>query len=66
MMGIRRTEPSADIRKMAAMWWQLFVALRQEGFTESQAMTALGHMIQGSMASTSPDDGQDEDKSQPT
>lgn len=31
-------EPSADIRQLAAMAWQMYVALRAAGFTSAQAV----------------------------
>ena len=39
------TEPSADLRQLASLWWQLFVALQNEGFTEAQALTIVGQVI---------------------
>lgn len=39
------TEPSAGGRQMAAMLWDHFRALRQQGFTEAQALTVLGVMM---------------------
>lgn len=38
-------EPSADIRQAASAVRQMFVALVQDGFTESQALVIVGHMI---------------------
>lgn len=40
-----RTEPSADIRLMASFLYQLFVALTEQGFSESQALTVVGDTI---------------------
>jgi len=38
-------EPTADERVGAAAAFRLFVALQQEGFSESQALTILGTML---------------------
>jgi hypothetical protein len=46
----RHVEPSADIRIMSSFCYQLFVALKAEGFTESQALLILGQTIQGATA----------------
>lgn len=32
-------EPSADIRQLAGMAWQMYSALRMAGFTSAQALT---------------------------
>lgn len=39
------TEPAADLRQMASFLWQTFVALRDEGFSESQALVLIGQML---------------------
>ena len=39
------TEPSAAARTMAAMLWDNFRALIQQGFTETQSLTVLGVMM---------------------
>ncbi len=39
------TEPSADLRQAASALWQMFVALKAEGFTEQQALTILGQVL---------------------
>lgn len=39
------TEPAAEMRTVAAQLWQMFVALRAEGFTEGQALAIIGHAI---------------------
>lgn len=39
-------EPHADMRKMAAIMMQTYVAFREQGFTEGQAMYLIGQMIQ--------------------
>ncbi len=38
-------EPSADVRQIANTWRQVYVALAEQGFTEYQALTLIGHMI---------------------
>lgn len=38
-------EPSADARVSARAMRDLFLALRQEGFTEAQALSILGSSI---------------------
>lgn len=38
-------EPSADLRQMASILFQTFVALEAEGFTESQALALVGSLI---------------------
>lgn len=43
-----RTEPSADLRLMASQFHQLFVALRDEGFTEKQALVVIGEVLRAS------------------
>lgn len=40
-----RIEPNADMRLMAVMFYQMFIALQQEGFTEPQAMKIIGYVI---------------------
>ena len=39
------TEPSADLRELASVMWQTFVALVREGFTEQQALVIIGHIL---------------------
>lgn len=41
------TEPSADLREAASAMWQMFVALQNEGFSETQALTVIGHVLRG-------------------
>lgn len=43
------TEPAADLRAAAAFYWQMFVALKAEGFTEEQALQLLGITISSAM-----------------
>jgi hypothetical protein len=38
-------EPSADLRAAASSVRQMFVALVNEGFTESQALAIVGHIL---------------------
>ena len=40
------TEPNADLRQAAHSLWELYCALIQEGFTESQAIRLIGYSIQ--------------------
>ena len=42
-----KTEPNAEIRQMASTVWQMFVALKDEGFTEQQALVIVGELIAG-------------------
>lgn len=44
-----RTEPSAEIRLISSFLYQLFVALTERGFTESQALTLVGDTISTAM-----------------
>lgn len=39
------TEPNADLRQLASTFWQMFVALTMEGFTEKQALAIIGQVI---------------------
>lgn len=38
-------EPTADMRQAANQLRQMFIALTLEGFTETQALVILGHML---------------------
>lgn len=38
-------EPSSDLRQLASMLHQTFVALRAEGFTEDQALQIIAAML---------------------
>ena len=40
-----KTEPSADIRQATSAMWQVYVSLRDEGFTEKQALEIIGHIL---------------------
>lgn len=42
------TEPSADLRKLASVVYQAYVALVAEGFTEAQALVIVGQMLRAS------------------
>ncbi len=39
------TEPSADLRELASILRQTFVALTMEEFTENQALVIIGQML---------------------
>jgi hypothetical protein len=39
---------------MASFCYQLYVALQEQGFTESQALSVLGQTIQGAVGATNP------------
>jgi hypothetical protein len=38
-------EPSADLRQLASMLHQTFIALVNEGFTEQQALIIIGQIL---------------------
>lgn len=38
-------EPSADLRQMANMLRQMYIALTAEGFSEQQALIVIGQII---------------------
>lgn len=40
-----KTEPNAELRQLASVMWQTYVALIDEGFTEQQALTIIGQML---------------------
>jgi hypothetical protein len=44
-MGNPPTEPSADLRQFASLLWQMYTALKAEGFSERQAFGILGQAI---------------------
>jgi hypothetical protein len=50
-------EPSADVRDMASFCMQLYVALLEQGFTETQAELLLGQTIYAAVASCKNDGG---------
>lgn len=33
------------MRELASVCWQMFIALKSEGFSEPQALTIIGHAI---------------------
>lgn len=47
------TEPSAVLREAAQFYWQTFVALTNEGFSEDQALKIIGELIRGAMGGPS-------------
>jgi hypothetical protein len=42
-------EPTADMRAFAGICWQMFNALRLEGFSETQALVVIGQVIQAQL-----------------
>lgn len=44
-MNRAKREPSADIRQAASAMHEIFTALTDEGFTETQALVILGQML---------------------
>lgn len=40
-------EPSADLRQAASAMRQMFVALVNEGFSETEALQIIGHILRG-------------------
>lgn len=44
-----QTEPSAELREMASVLWQTYVALVGSGFTEQQALKIISDLIGVSM-----------------
>lgn len=42
-------EPAADLRSMANMLRQTFVALQSEGFSEQEALTIIGQILAASI-----------------
>jgi len=51
-----RVEPSADMRSAAHTVREWFVALREQGFTEAQALTICGTMMGQAVAGNQSDD----------
>jgi hypothetical protein len=49
MADPRKQEANADMRLMAANLRQMYVALRNEGFNEPQALAIIGQTIAGAM-----------------
>ena len=50
MPSQRKTEPSADMRVVAHTCWELYVALRDEGFTRAQAMDLVKESMRVAVA----------------
>jgi hypothetical protein len=48
------TEPSAILREAAAFYWQTFVALTNEGFTEAQALQIIAEIIRAGFGGNTP------------
>lgn len=42
------TEPSADLRQLASILWQTYVALTTEGFSERQALRVIADLLAAS------------------
>jgi hypothetical protein len=40
-----KTEPSAEMRAMAVMMWQMYTAMVDEGFSEVQALAILSDLL---------------------
>lgn len=38
-------EPSAEVRQAASQLWQIFAGLKNEGFTEYQALVIIGQIL---------------------
>jgi hypothetical protein len=45
-------EPSADLRTFASAMRQMYIALVNEGFSPSEALAIVGHVIAGSRGTT--------------
>lgn len=45
MMGSAPVEPSADKRQVAHELREMYLALRQEGFTKTEALTVIGQIL---------------------
>lgn len=39
------TEPASDIRQMASIWRQMYIALTNEGFTPTETLYLIGAFI---------------------
>lgn len=50
------TEPNATMRQMASTFWQMYVALTLEGFTEQQALTMIGQVIAAAISNQATED----------
>jgi len=40
-------EPAANLRELASFYYQMYVALVAEGFTEQQALRIIGETVRG-------------------
>lgn len=47
-------EPTEEIRRIAATWWNFFCALTREGFTEHQALILIGVMANPNLNGDTP------------
>lgn len=54
-------EPNAATRQMAKAFRQMFVALRQEGFTEKQALALIGEVLRNAIAQQKLSDEDEDD-----
>lgn len=45
-------EPAADLRAAAKIYFGIFTALQQEGFTEQQALVVVGQIIQAQIGNS--------------
>ena len=50
-------EPSASMRGLTRGIWELFVALRKDGFNEQQALTIVGQILAASIAASAASGG---------
>ncbi len=48
-----KVEPAADLRAFATVVHQLYVALTEEGFTESQALIVVGVVVSSQLGGES-------------
>lgn len=46
-MSRGQEEPSADMRQLARTYRDMYVALIAEGFSPSEALSIMGHVISG-------------------
>lgn len=44
-------EPAADLRQFAGSMRQMYIALVQEGFSQKEALTIMGHVLVASFKS---------------
>lgn len=55
--NLPRVEPGADQRQAALSLRQLYVALVESGFTETQALTLVGEAVAAVVGRAAPGDG---------